>query len=167
MNFNSAVLLLAVSMFGFGCKVAPQGPMAQPTGVAPSPGAPITVRWIERTRTETTAQLTLEVVKLMQTERPLTVRFTLPPGISTEPQLVSRELESTFVGTNIIDVLVRTSGQPQQDLVAICDSQGLSFGFHAEVPYRFGREAPAVAEPKLGEPIQVGPGQIRPVQLGK
>lgn len=166
MNSNLGILILGLSVSACNYKVAQQ-PTAPTPRAAPSPGAPISVRWIERSRTETATQLSLEVVKLVQTERPLTVRFTLPAGVSTEPQLVARELDSTFIGTSTTDLLVRTSGQPQQDLVVICDSQGSSFGFHAEVPYRFGRQAPIITEPMVGEPIQVGPGQIRPVQLGK
>lgn len=138
---------------------------ASPTAEAPS--SPITVKWIEGSRNEAGSRLTLEVTKLIVTERPLALGFSVPPGVVVEPELTAREIAAASVGTTSIEVLVRTSVPPTQDLIAICDSQGTSFGFHAEVPYRFGRQAPAVAEPRLGEPVQIGPGQIRPVQLAK
>jgi hypothetical protein len=116
--------------------------------------------------------LTLEVTKLIATERPLQLRFNAPEGMTAEPELVSREIAGEFVGTTNIGVQLRAKSSPDpaaqntnQDLVAICDMQGTSFGFHAEIPYRFGRPEPTIFEPKLEEPIRIGPGEIRPVQL--
>lgn len=155
-----------------GCKgaqpVAPKAvPTPTPTPAAEAPGSPITVKWIEGGRNEAGTRLKLEVTKLIVTERPLALGFSVPPGVVVEPELTAREIAAASVGTTSIEILLRASVPPPQDLVAICDSQGASFGFHAEVPYRFGRPAPTVAEPKLGEPVQIGPGQLRPVQLTK
>ena len=163
--FLGLVLTLA------GCKGAqPVAPMAVPKPASPAaeaPSSPITVKWIEGSRNEAGSRLTLEVTKLIATERPLALAFRVPPGVVVEPELTAREIPAASVGTTSIEILVRASVPPTQDLIAICDSQGTTFGFHAEVPYRFGRPAPTIAEPKLGEPVQIGPGQIRPVQLGK
>lgn len=165
MPFLGLVLALA------GCKGAqPGAPIVVPTPASPTaeaPSSPITVKWIEGSRNEGGTRLTLEVTKLIATERPLTLGFSVPQGVVVEPELTAREIAAASVGTTAIEILVRASVPPTQDLIAICDSQGTSFGFHAEVPYRFGRTAPTIAEPKLGEPVQIGPGQIRPVQLAK
>ena len=46
---------------------------------------------------------------------------------------------------------------PRDDLVLVVDAQGAAAGFHARVPYRFGRAAPVSATPPLTTaPVTVG-----------
>lgn len=170
MILNSYKHIFVASLVILGCKgeqPIAAGKPSLPEAATAAPSPPITAKWVERSRSDTESRLTLEIAKLIPTEKPLTVRFSVPAGVTTEPLLTARELAPETTGTTSIEVVVRASTPPTQDLVAICDSQGVSFGFHAEVPYRFGRPGPTIVEPKLGEPIQIGPGQIRPVQLGK
>jgi hypothetical protein len=127
--------------------------------------SPLNGRWTERSRTETSTVVTFEFTKLIATEFPVTIDFRLPAGVEADPNPSRVTLASDFIGTRNVDLLLSHPVQPQEDLVATCDTQGKSFGYHADLTYSFGRTKPPVENPKVGAPIQVGPGTIQPVEL--
>jgi len=109
------------------------------------------------------------VEKLVVTEKPLNVELRLPDGVRAEPS-TNWTIDAATTGTLKYEVAFSWSGPPPlTDLVAVVDMQGTGSGFHAEVPYRFGRPAPVAAPLKQAEqPVQLGDTNLgRPVDLTK
>jgi ABC-type glycerol-3-phosphate transport system substrate-binding protein len=117
--------------------------------------SPINVEWIIRQESEKAAQLTLKVEKSSKTETDLDIRLEVPPGVDA-PTRRQWSISAAESGVLLVEIELGWKAAPATDLKAIIDTQGKSLGYHAEVPYRFGRPAPQAPELPRAEPVQVG-----------
>jgi hypothetical protein len=157
--------LLALALPLAACAAPPSAPAVATPAVAVAPAArrdhesPVIARWV--TRAEPAAVTGRQgagdrLVLVARVEQPghlglpLRVSIEAPDGVTQTrgPQRYTvapgapgavHEAEVEFAVTAV----------PGDDLVLVVDAQGAAAGYHARVPYRFGRPAPAIAPPPL------------------
>ncbi len=114
------------------------------------------------------ASLEVTITKLVALEHPLALTLRLPSGVDATPAVLTAIGEKET--GHFVQTLQLTYGaKPASDLVVVADSQGKASGYHAEVPYRFGRPVPTVPQPvrspdtvkmggiPLGQPVELTP----------
>ena len=136
---------------------------------SPAPTSALSVSWSPREQ-GASQRLELVVEKRIATEKDLEVVLRVPEGVRVEPSSLRWRVAAATTGTLKYEIGVSWTGPvPATDLVAVVDMQGMSSGFHAEVPWRFGRAPPT--DPPLQQteqPIQVGGTNLgHPVDLTK
>jgi hypothetical protein len=157
-------LILALSVLA-ACRSSSSS--VEPTP-SPSPTSPLSVSWSPRN--EAGHQLELIIEKRIATEKDLAVELRIPDGARIEPSTTRWSIDAAKTGTLKYEITVSWNGEkPATDLVAVVDMQGASSGFHAEVPWRFGRTAPVDPPIKRTEqPVQVGGSNLgTPVDMTK
>lgn len=164
-------IVLLFSLLVLGCRVAsplPENRPATTADVARDAQSPIqcSLRLVDG---ESPLTLELSVTKLLATETPLAVSVRLPPGVELNPVSLD-PIAASETGVVTRRVQLRYSSVPSSDAFFVVDTQGKSFGYHAELPYRFGRPEPTTPAPvrsdttlkvggkTLGRPIEVQPG---------
>jgi hypothetical protein len=116
--------------------------------------APFRVTWREESRTERRAVIVAVVERFAMGEVPLEGRLEVPAGVEVEgPRTfradVSKETPTTFEQQYVLQF----DRVPTEDLLLVVESRGGSgFGFHARIPYRFGRTAPQGPRPERSGP---------------
>jgi len=86
---------------------------------------------------------------------PVTIELRAPAGTSVIAGPRTATLTNPAVGAHIQAWTLRYDALPAGNATVIVDWQTKAAGFHAELPYRFGR-----AEPKVAEPRRL-PGKVR------
>ena len=151
------------------CRTQAPAPVVASPVVQQEGRAPLHVEWLVGEQSADGARLSLSITKLLPTEKDVSVELVVPSGVAIEPALTRWVIAAAQTGTIATEVRVRWSEAPLKDLVAIVDMQGVASGFHAEVPYRFGRPAPVVQAPnKDTAPVRIGEANLgSPVDLTK
>ncbi len=164
-HFFVALFVLAAA----ACRSPAPPSVAAPPETARSPGSPIEASWVVRETSATSAKLTLNVMKAAVTEKDVSVELLVPPGATLEPSTLRWFIPAAQTGDVVTEVEVRWTTVPATDLQAIVDMQGVAMGFHALVPYRFGRPEPQVVQPPHDTPnVRIGNSDIgSPVDLNK
>lgn len=152
------VLVFTLSLVVSACSTSAPAELKQVPLAATSVGtAPIIAEWMVRDETAQSAKLTLQITKRLVTEFDLSVSLQVPNGISLEPARRNWTVPAAAIGTFAAELDLRWANTPTDDLVAVVDTQGKSFGLHAEPAYRFGRPEPTTPVPvKTGEPATIG-----------
>ncbi len=184
MNLPPVLVLLGVvgcaGAAAGGAPVAVDAPVAPPVGLgvvtpdvaAPSPlsdvRAPVQVR-VQGPPVAPKAGSTLAVDWAVEMATafpaPLTVKVRAPHGVE-----VTGDVSATILpepGTKRGRVFVRVREVPKDDLVIVVDGASEAAGMHAEIPYRFGRPAPRVAQPPRADTpvVRDGVNLGRPVRM--
>ena len=166
---RTAILILLLLVTS-SCRspVAPAAPSVV-TAVPSEARSPLSSQWEVRELGEGRARLTLSVTKAVVTEKDVRVDFTVPPGVTAQPALEPWTIAAETRGVVSKDYSLEWSAAPRDDLIAVVDVQGVSFGYHAKVPFRFGRPEPTVKPPERdANPVQLGNTNLgRPVDLTK
>lgn len=130
--------------------------------------SPVAVRWVvtrppheERTlagapRTHVT--LVAEIARRGALDLPLELTVRVPPGAALVRGTPQQTLPVSAPGTvtrEEFELAYEPSGAPSEDALLVVDAQSASAGFHAEVPYRFGRAPAPVPRPPRGAPLVV------------
>lgn len=173
---------IAVACFTFAaCQSGPPVSAAEPTTTRVSPPsarrsegtraatqqdvrAPLIVTWVEggTVSSGVTAPGPAVTRLLVHVDQPgvvevparFSVRF--PPGVEVvRGQLVQTLAVAPAGTTRDLAFEVRYLIPPTAPAIATVDAQGPSSGVHAEVPYYFGRPAPASSPPPMTAPIVV------------
>jgi hypothetical protein len=130
--------------------------------------SPIRVTVRATSEREHEATLEIAVTKVVATEQPLALSLRLPAGVDAAPAALTA-VEGKDTGRFVQTIQLKFGATPSTDLFVVADSQGTSFGYHAEVPYRFGRPEPTVSQPvrspdtvkmggiPLGQPVELTP----------
>jgi hypothetical protein len=168
------ISLLLVVPFISACRSSP-APAASSTTqpvlrAAPADArSPLSSEWLIREQGDGLAHLTLAVTKTIATEKEVSVEFVVPAGVTSEPSLDRFVIPPELRGTTSREFTLRWGMTPSEDLRAVVDVQGTSFGYHADVPFRFGRPEPIVKQPvRDPNPVQMGNTNLgRPVDLTK
>jgi hypothetical protein len=124
---------------------------------------PMTVRWEVTSRTERGVTLAAHVTRL--TALPLTFHVVLdvPAGAKLESGRQKFDLLPNTEGVEIVETYsVLFDTLPAEDLLLHVDGDGQNAGYHAKVPYRFGRAEPTAAPVDATGPAPAGKGG-RPV----
>ncbi len=139
---------------------APLNPEPQSAGTFP-----IAAAWQVKDERHVTFVLT----KKLATGKDLTVTLKTPEAVKVSPALSTWRIGAKQTGTfsTSFELSWEGEGAPKEDLVAIVDMQSESSGYHAEIAYRFGREEPALTQPKgSGEDVRVGNSRLgQPIEL--
>jgi hypothetical protein len=93
-------------------------------------------------------RLQLELDRRIPVHADVTIDVRLPKGVTLAGGPPQRALARNLRAQRdalVFDLTV--SAIPREDLVVVIDARGQGFGYHAELPYRFGRP----------EPVPVGP----------
>jgi len=101
---------------------------------------------------------------------PIRIDVRVPDGIAVLNGLMSTIIPANFEPDHVeIYYELEARRIPEKDLVVILDSRNEGAGFHAEVPYRFGRPTPQVVAPiKNGPRIIIGQKDLgKAIQLPK
>jgi hypothetical protein len=103
-------------------------------------------------------QLTLEVTRHIPLKAEITVDVRLPAGASLRTGETHTRLAANDAARRDQLVYELAGGpMPSEDLVVVVDARGAGFGYHAELPYRYGRPAPVPDAPEAsGANVQVG-----------
>ena len=128
---------------------------------------PYTVGWVEDGATKDGLRLVARIERLALTKLPLSVTLEIPAGLDVEgPREVivpSAEAPDVFEQAYTL----RFTEAPVEDLVLVVKGEAEDFGYHARVPYTFGRTPSEPVRPaRSGPRVKVGPrdfGQAVPV----
>jgi hypothetical protein len=137
-------------------------PMTCPPSAYPScdARAPLVVRWVPRQEPVTFGSGT-RLVLVARVEQPgylglpLSVSVRVPSGVVLTHGSLSYAVRPGPPGTVHEQEFVfeLTGSAPSEDLLLVADAQGTAAGFHAEIPYRFGRAEPAFQLRMTGTPL--------------
>lgn len=166
------LLFVVCSLVALACQTAPPAqatpPAASTSGatVARDAQSPLEVTLRALSESATSATLEVRVRKATATERPLVLTLTLPPGVEAAPAtLPPVEALDTGVQTRLVQLSFQQ--RPATDLFVVADLQGTAMGYHATVPYRFGRPEPVAPELPRSGAVHLGPHSLgQPVDLG-
>ncbi|MDO9017152.1 MAG: hypothetical protein Q8S73_12275 [Deltaproteobacteria bacterium] len=173
--------LLALAVLAAACTTPSPSPRsaAEPTGVVErrDPDAPVRVRWVTRVEPgavtrhgqDTRLVLVARVEQPGQLGLPLAVWVEAPDGVTQTRGPRQYTVGPARAGSvHETEMEFAVDALPASDLVLVVDAQSPGAGFHARVPYRFGRPEPTVATPTLtGTPVTVGHTSAGPsVQMG-
>jgi hypothetical protein len=139
--------------------------------------APVVVRWVTRVEPgavtgrgqDTRLVLVARVEQPGQLGLPLGVWVEAPEGVTQTRGPRQYTVGPARAGSvHETEMEFAVGAVPGSDLVLVVDAQSPGAGFHARVPYRFGRPEPTVATPTLtGTPVTVGHTSAGPsVQMG-
>jgi hypothetical protein len=92
-------------------------------------------------------ELVLQLTRSMATMAPIRVDVTLPAGVDLIAGVASDVVTDTTATSIERRFKLRYPSIPTTDALFVVDWQTKAAGFHAKLPYRFGRPAPATAEP--------------------
>jgi hypothetical protein len=111
-----------------------------PEGV-PRTDQPLSLRWVVEQRGQLGIPLELEV--------------RVPPGVRVSGE-VSAHLQPN-PGVRRGDITLEFPSIPAEDFVVVVHGASATAGYHAEIPYRFGRPTPvAPTPPRTGPRLQLG-----------
>lgn len=161
--------LFALLIFAASCRSPAPVAVANSQEAARSPTSPIEAKWTVHEVGATSAKLSFTLTKAIATEKDVSVVLVVPAGATLEPSTSRWLIPAAQTGDIVASIDVRWSTLPVDDLQAVIDMQGVSMGFHAVVPYRFGRPEPKVVAPPHDTPnVRVGNSNIgSPVDLTK
>ncbi|MEW5738523.1 MAG: hypothetical protein AB1938_06325 [Myxococcota bacterium] len=138
---------------------APAPPAAPPTHAQQMPGptvrleSPVKVRWEERARTATSAEVVAHVERLNAVPVPLLLRVEAPAGVTVKQGRTKVELPANSeAGTVSETYFFAFDATPTEDVMLRVDGDSEGMGFHFQVPYRFGRAAPEGPQPAATGP---------------
>jgi hypothetical protein len=124
--------------------------MAEPTVRLQSP---VKVRWEEKVRTATSAEVVAHVERLNAVPVPLRMRVEVPAGVAVKQGRASVALPLNTEALTVSETYLFTfDATPTEDVLLRVDGDGEGMGFHFKVPYRFGR-----SEPEGSRPAATGP----------
>ncbi len=124
---------------------------------------PVTVRWEEKARSERGVTLAAHVTRLSAMPMALHVVVDVPAGAKLETGRQKFDLLPNTEGVEIVETYtVLFDTPPPTDLLLHVDADAQSFGYHAKVPYRFGRPEPLGVQVDATGPSPAGKGG-RPV----
>ena len=153
-SFVSTTLLCLVAV---SCRGTAEWSQAKVDEAANSGGSPIKTQLKLIEQREHEARLELKITKFIATEKPVVVKLQLPVGVSTTDGREIQNIEPSAIGEFTREVRVNFEAVPANDMFVVTDMQGSAFGFHAELPFRFGRPEPAIALPKrTDESVRMG-----------
>ncbi|PZR18430.1 MAG: hypothetical protein DI536_00680 [Archangium gephyra] len=148
------VLMLAVS-----CANAKPAPSEEPKlNTTSQLQSPVKVTWEEVSRSEGEAVVLAKVERVLKLDLPFLVQVTVPEGVTVKQGRERLELlpnnEAVLVTERFVFVYATP---PKEDAHLKLDGDGAGMGFHYDVPYRFGRAAPADVDPAAtGPAAEVG-----------
>lgn len=173
-NNNPAILFLA-SVLACACArekrgdSMPPGAEATPAAVSPSneteptatskhnPSSPVTAKLLGPAQVPATGSvvLVLELERANTAVGPISINLRLPTGIVVQGDAVDEKIVDTSQTRFKRQWTIRYPSIPTDDLLVIVDWRTSGAGFHAELPWRFGRP-----EAKGKEPAYL-PGEVR------
>lgn len=135
-----------------------------------NPKSPMTAKLLEPAAVAASGELELgvEVWRVEANLAPIKVSVVLPTGA----QLAAGTADDTITDTQAQSFKrvwrIRYAALPSADAKVIVDWQTEAAGFHAELPYRFGRPAPKRPEPPRLPEVRLPGGQSlgRPILTG-
>lgn len=136
--------------------------LSAPVAAEPHPQAgdaliPVRVSWRELSRTREKAVLVAVVERSAMLAVPLMAKVVVPEGCALvgDPGFTVAASKEASVEERRYELRYRKT--PKEDVRLVVDAGGRNFGLHFDVPYRFGREAPAMRTvAKEGPSIRVG-----------
>lgn len=140
---------------------------AEPAGAVDRARSPIQAQLSTLSVEAGRTVLRLRVDKTIKTERDLSATVRLPKGAGLDDDTGTWPLAADQVGTFTHDFSIRYGSLPGEDLHVVVSVQQPDFGYHAELPYRFGR--PETTSPPLrrtAEEVKVGDQSLgHPIDL--
>jgi hypothetical protein len=122
----------------------------------------------------TTIEVRAEIERSWAAVHPLQLDVQVPQGVRLVSGAPKESLNDAAATRFERSWLLHVDAVPGGDFVVVVDWQTSGAGFHAAIPYRFGRPEPKLAAPKslgpeivlpngvsLGQPIQMGPETVR------
>lgn len=152
-SIASSVLILA----SLSCRGTAEWSQTKIAEASNSGGSPIktTLSLIEQREHE--VRLELKITKFIATEKPLSVKLQLPGGVSAAETREIPSIDASAIGEFSREIKVLFETVPMNDMFVVADTQGTAFGFHAELPFRFGRPEPTIAlPPRTDESVHMG-----------
>lgn len=105
-----------------------------------------------------TIDIVLQVTRIQPTLAPITIKVELPSGVALATGQPTESVTDTTLTKFDRTFRFSYSAIPVGDAKIIVDWQTEAAGFHAELPYRFGRPAPTAKEPARAPGEVVLPG---------
>lgn len=94
-----------------------------------------------------TIDLNLQLTRVQPILVPITIKVVLPTGVALTSGLAAETINDTTVTKFDRSFRLSYAAVPVDDAKVIVDWQTPGAGYHAELPYRFGRSAPVAKEP--------------------
>ncbi|MDP2269326.1 MAG: hypothetical protein Q8K32_01270 [Archangium sp.] len=136
--------VLAVMVFMSACAnstPAPESPKPLDTTVRMQ--SPIKVTWEEISRTDTEAVVLAKVERVNKLDMSFLMSVELPPGVKLVEGRTQLTLLPNTEAVTVSERLTLSFTAPVEgDAQLKLDGDSGAMGFHAKVPYRFGRPAP-------------------------
>lgn len=147
--------LLAACANSSALEAPPEAPRHVPQMKKPTVRleTPLRVAVEEVDRSDTRATVVARVERRLALAVPLTLRLEVPPGVTIAAGRPVVELPPNAGADTVTETWALTFAHPPEgDAVVRVDGDGEGLGFHARVPYRFGRPAPEDVGPAATGP---------------
>ncbi|MGV3625043.1 MAG: hypothetical protein ACO1OB_29760 [Archangium sp.] len=152
---GSLVLCLAVS-----CANSKPAPENEPAKLNTTSRllSPVKVSWEEVSRDEHQAVVLAKVERVHKLDMPFMVKVDVPAGVTVKEGRQTLELLPNNEAVLVTERFVFTfDSVPAEDAVLHLDGNSGAMGFSSNIPYRFGRAAPADVDPATsGDGVTVG-----------